>query len=168
MFHKDRPDQWEKMIGTMIEMRTLPGKYAPHPKVFVVELHPEGREPVQAEVHWDVNIDERLYKGDLRAPLAREVTGFIVNRVSGEVRLDMSDPRNSMTAQEAEFKRLEALDDEDEPAGPGESVTGPPWIVPDKCPSCGAMVDHATASIEQDPRCEFCHQPLPVEPRSRF
>jgi hypothetical protein len=42
--------------------------------------------------------------------------------------------------------------------------TGPPWHVPTHCPNCGAPVDQAKASQDRDPRCEFCHQPVPVTP----
>lgn len=42
--------------------------------------------------------------------------------------------------------------------------TGPPWVVPARCPDCGAPVDQATASRDPDPKCEFCRQPLPVSP----
>jgi hypothetical protein len=39
----------------------------------------------------------------------------------------------------------------------------PLWTVPAACPECGARVDQATASMAEDPRCEFCHRPLPCE-----
>jgi uncharacterized protein DUF3592 len=42
--------------------------------------------------------------------------------------------------------------------------TGPPWTVPTHCPNCGAPVDQARASRDPDPLCQFCHQPVPVEP----
>jgi Protein of unknown function (DUF3592) len=42
--------------------------------------------------------------------------------------------------------------------------TGPPWVVPTHCPNCGAPVDQAMASRDADPKCEFCHEPLPVTP----
>ena len=42
--------------------------------------------------------------------------------------------------------------------------TGPPWIVPTHCPNCGAPVDQARASVNSDPSCQFCRQPLPVSP----
>ena len=42
--------------------------------------------------------------------------------------------------------------------------TGPPWAVPAHCPNCGAPVDQAKASRDPDPLCQFCHQPVPVEP----
>lgn len=42
--------QWEKAVGNVVDKRLLPGKYPPHPKIFVVRLHPDGREPFRAEV----------------------------------------------------------------------------------------------------------------------
>jgi hypothetical protein len=41
---------------------------------------------------------------------------------------------------------------------------GPKWIVPHECPNCGAIVDQAKQGMEAEPKCEFCHQPLPLEP----
>jgi hypothetical protein len=49
------------------------------------------------------------------------------------------------------------------PARPG-ARTGPPWVVPAHCPNCGAPVDQAKASRDPDPQCQFCHQPVPVQP----
>jgi hypothetical protein len=46
------------------------------------------------------------------------------------------------------------------------AVAGPPWTVPTHCPNCGAPVDQAKASLEADPRCPFCVQPIPVSPLS--
>jgi hypothetical protein len=43
-------------------------------------------------------------------------------------------------------------------------AVGPPWTVPTNCPTCGGPVDQATASVDRDPHCEFCHEPLPVSP----
>jgi len=57
---------------------------------------------------------------------------------------------------------------EDEPAGDDDSVTGPPWLVPNHCPNCGAAVNKATASMDLEPRCGYCHQPRPAQPRARF
>ena len=47
---------------------------------------------------------------------------------------------------------------------PAGAVTGPPWAVPTHCPNCGAPVDQARASRDRDPLCQFCHDPIPVEP----
>ena len=44
------------------------------------------------------------------------------------------------------------------------AVTGPPWRVPTECPTCGARVDQAVSSKQADPKCPFCHEPIPVEP----
>ena len=37
----------------------------------------------------------------------------------------------------------------------------PQWTVPAICPECGARVDQFTGSKAADPRCEYCHIPLP-------
>jgi hypothetical protein len=42
--------------------------------------------------------------------------------------------------------------------------TGPPWVVPERCPNCGAPVDQVKASQDRDPLCGFCQQPVPVRP----
>jgi hypothetical protein len=49
--------------------------------------------------------------------------------------------------------------------GPGPSVpqSGPPWVVPDQCPNCGARVDQAAASHDASPHCAYCNTPLPVQ-----
>jgi hypothetical protein len=46
-------------------------------------------------------------------------------------------------------------------------ASGPPWDVPADCPNCGAPVDQAKASVEPDPQCRFCENPIPVTPRGR-
>jgi hypothetical protein len=38
------------------------------------------------------------------------------------------------------------------------------WRVPSHCPDCGAPVDTAAACMAEDPMCDFCRRPLPVEP----
>ena len=38
------------------------------------------------------------------------------------------------------------------------------WRVPAHCPACGGPVDTAVACMAQDPICDHCRQPLPVEP----
>jgi hypothetical protein len=43
--------QWEKTIGNVVDKRLLPAQNPPHPKIFGVQLHPAGREPLRAEVH---------------------------------------------------------------------------------------------------------------------
>lgn len=44
------------------------------------------------------------------------------------------------------------------PAGP------PRWVVPVQCPNCGARIDQALEASAAEPRCSFCHEPLPVQP----
>ncbi|HEU5392674.1 MAG TPA: hypothetical protein VFV73_42970 [Streptosporangiaceae bacterium] len=53
---------------------------------------------------------------------------------------------------------------EQRPKAQPPARTGPPWVVPAHCPNCGAPVDQARASRDPDPLCQFCHQPVPVEP----
>ncbi len=36
-----------------------------------------------------------------------------------------------------------------------------PWVVPDHCPECGAVVDQSVASMAAHPTCPFCQNPLP-------
>jgi hypothetical protein len=52
----------------------------------------------------------------------------------------------------------------EQPAARPGAAAGPPWTVPAHCPNCGAPVDQALASRDRDPHCQFCHQPVPVEP----
>jgi hypothetical protein len=165
--HPRREEHWEPVIGNVLEMKLLPAPYTPHPKVFVVQLHPQGREPFQAEIPYNMDNWDNLYN-DLFLPEAGTVTSFVVETGSGEVRFDMSDPRNSTSAHLAEGDRLMNQLLEGKAAAPGESVTGPPWVVPAICPTCDAPVDQATATMDPDPKCAYCHQPLPVQPRARF
>jgi len=44
----------------------------------------------------------------------------------------------------------------------GAAYGGPKWDVPTHCPNCGALVDQATASYQDDPRCAFCQEAIPV------
>jgi hypothetical protein len=47
----------------------------------------------------------------------------------------------------------------------GMAASGRPrWKLPPECPNCGAKVDQAVQSAEADPRCGFCHDPIPAEP----
>jgi hypothetical protein len=51
-----------------------------------------------------------------------------------------------------------------QPAARPGARTRQPWTVPAHCPNCGAPIDQAKASRDPDPQCQFCHQPVPVEP----
>jgi hypothetical protein len=86
------------------------------------------------------------------------------------VRYDAADPNRIVIDGPALHER--ALHDyikrvqrpkEQAPARPGAGV-GPPWVVPTRCPNCGAPVDQAKASQDRDPHCLFCHEPVPVTP----
>ncbi|MGE5291000.1 MAG: hypothetical protein ACM3ML_28150 [Micromonosporaceae bacterium] len=82
------------------------------------------------------------------------------------VRYDAAD-RNRMVL-DIPALRKRALHDylqrEQRPKAQAQARTGPPWAVPAHCPNCGAPVDQAKASQDPDPLCQFCHQPVPVEP----
>jgi len=46
----------------------------------------------------------------------------------------------------------------------GQGQPTPRWRVPAHCPACGNPIDTAAACMADDPRCDHCRQPLPVEP----
>ena len=62
-----------------------------------------------------------------------------------------------------DYIKREQQQKEPSPARQGAEA-GPPWVVPARCPNCGAPVDQARASRDRDPACPFCHQPIPVSP----
>lgn len=157
--------QWQKAAGNVTGKRLLPAQYPPHPKIFVVQLHPEGREPFQAEVL--VSPDDPNWE-NLYQPQLGDVRGFIFDPASGETRFDMTDGRNSWAVQNAAADALMGTMLAGQAAPAGEAVTGPPWVVPATCPHCGAAVNQAKAAMDPEPRCEYCEQPLPAQPRARF
>jgi hypothetical protein len=40
-------------------------------------------------------------------------------------------------------------------------------VTPNNCPNCEAAVNKATATMDLEPQCGYCHQPLPTWPRAR-
>lgn len=162
--------QWEHVTGNIVDLQLLPKltgpgqQHWPSPKRYTVLLHPEGREAYRATI--DVHpID---HPDDLFFAQPGAVTGFLVDPASGQVQFDMADRRNSMKAHQTDASLVENEVLSGVVAPRGEAVTGPPWVVPAECPGCGAAVDQATAAMDLAPRCAFCHQPLPAEPRARF
>ncbi len=158
------------MVGNIVDLQLLPrlrgqGRdHWPHPKRYVVELHPVDRAPYRAEI----DIPPIDYPDDFFFSQPGDVTGFIVNPATGEVRFDMTDQRNSRAAHLAGADVLEQQLLAGVPADPGLAVTGPPWVVPATCPGCGAPVDQATQAMAPAPTCAFCDEPLPAQPRARF
>ena len=156
---------WVKVTGHVVDMRLLhTDRPAPHARIFDVRLHPQGQEPVMAEVH--LSPRDKIWD-DCYQPSKGDVRGFLYDPASGKAEFDMSDGRNSWKVQNAETDALMERMLADERADDG-SVTGPPWVVPNNCPNCGAAVNKATASMDLEPRCGYCHQPLPAQPRARF
>ena len=78
------------------------------------------------------------------------------------------DGRNSWTVQNAKADALMGAVLKNQAAPMGESVTGPPRVVPAICPTCGATGDQAKATMDLTLHCAFCHQPLPAQPHARF
>ena len=157
----DASGHWEPMPGTVTEARELDG-YPDPTMEFTVRLEPEGRPPQQAQIRYDESNEYELY-ADLYTPDAGDVTGFLVDTGSGEVRFDMSDVRNSTSA------RILARVDPEASGPPGGTAAGatpdrPRWFVPATCANCGATVDRATASMAEAPACEVCREPLPTRP----
>ena len=75
--------------------------------------------------------------------------------------LEMKALDEYLKIEEANIRRNAARAAKDAPP------TGPPWDVPAICPTCGAPVDQAKASMAADPMCVFCHQPIPAKPLAR-
>jgi hypothetical protein len=125
---------------------------------------PKMGEAVMAEVH--LSPQDKIWD-EVFQPSKGDVRGFLFDPASGKTQFDMTDGRNSWTAQNAKMTALKERMLEDEPAEDDDSVTGPPWVVPAHCPTCGAAVNKATASMDLEPQCGYCHQPLPAWPRAR-
>lgn len=176
MLHRHRHDttaNWEKANGRVVDYELLksplPGNQGPHPKRYTVELFPDGREPFEGVVVvdlYDRHYDEKY--GDLFYPSKGDVRGFLFDPASGSVDFDMTDARNSSAAQDAAAQQMMDRMLAGEPAHADEDVSGPPWVLPVNCPNCSAPVDQATEAMKLEPRCAYCHQPLPAEPRARF
>ncbi len=158
MFHGRK--HWVKVTGRIAGMEVLPRGRAPHPKLFSIELYPEDGAPVRAEILLRPDHPEHGYE-DLYFRLDKEVTGFLFNPETNEVRFDLTDPRNSRSAHVAAGAAWVDSPDygETTPAG-----SGPPWLVLPACPSCRKRVDQRLAAMGNQPLCPSCLQPLPASP----
>jgi hypothetical protein len=137
----------------------VPGPRIPYPTLVIVELHPEGSGPLRAEVHL-IPGDHNYWDPDLNFPAVGGVRGFIFDPASGETRFDLTDPRNSMAAHRAAAEALE-----NRPADqPVRVDSGPPWLVPPRCPGCGKPVSQKMAARESQPHCQNCTSALPAYP----
>ncbi len=148
--------EWVSVSGRVVEMQLLPGKTAPHPKLFIVELHPQDSAPVQAEIRVrssDSDYAEIYFSTDAEV-------GFLFNPATQEARFDRTDPRNSMSARVAAGAAWADADFSE----PKSADSGPPWLVLPACPSCRKQVDQGRAAMENQPHCPSCLHPLPAYP----
>lgn len=127
-------------------------------------IPPTGR-PFQAQIvvspyvdHWD----DFFYAG------AGDVRAVRYDPATHAATFDLTDKSNSSSAQMAAADAMESALLANKPAPLGEAITGPPWVVPATCPTCGAPVDQATMAMQPTPKCAHCEPPLPVQPRARF
>lgn len=157
MFHNHK--QWIQVSGRVLGLEVLPGKSAPHPKLFVIELHPEDSAPVRAEIRVRPGSSEHGY-GDLFYRTDKDIIGFLFNPSTGEARFDMADPRNCLSAHMAAGDAwTESMDDDQLNDG-----SGAPWLVPATCPACRKRVEQRRAAMENRPHCQSCLHPLPAFP----
>lgn len=157
--HKDRR-QWERMTGRVVNRQTLPGPRAPHPKLVTVELQPDGAAQFQAEIHL-VFADRQLWEDDLCYPEVGAVRMFLIDPGTGQVRFDMTDPRNCMSAHTAAGDAWAAAPDAFDDTPPD---SGPPWLVAAACQYCTAAVDQRWAAAQPQPHCPACGQELIAYP----
>jgi hypothetical protein len=152
--------RWVRVTGKVLGKQVVPGPRTPHAKIVTVELRPDGATPFQAQVNlvpWDPNHwDEDIYY-----PKVGDVRTFLFDPASGETRFDLTDPRNSMSANTAAGAAWAAAPDNDEPIKPD---CGPPWLVAAICPYCSVPVDQRLAAMQPQPQCQTCSQILPAYP----
>jgi hypothetical protein len=162
---------WVAAEGTIVEVRVQPGHKDPFmaPKVYVVDVRPSAGDPFRAEVQFSSHDIVGFYQPD-----AGDVTGFRVDQKSNKVEFDRSDPRNDidqrLAAADQRMRDTMAGLSSGSPLGVGlgagpmaAAANSPKWVVPAECPTCGAKVEQALAEYQDNPHCEFCHEPLPVQ-----
>jgi hypothetical protein len=159
--HKQSGDApgWVRITGKVVSIQQLPGPRAPHPKLVTVELYPEGDSPFHGEVNL-VPGDRHRWDDDLYLSMG-DTSWFVLNPATGEVRYDLTDPRNHLSAHTAGGEAWMAMD------GDGQDVkedTGPPWLVLPHCLHCGRPVSQQMAAMESEPHCQSCAQVLPAYP----
>ena len=165
--HSGNASSWLSARGNVVALDLLdsPTGSPPHPKQYTVEIHPADGPPFRAEIvvsPYDDQWDDFFYAG------VGDVRTFRYDPATHAATFDLADKGNSSAAQMAAADALEAALLADQPAPLGEAVTGPPWVVPATCPTCGAPVDQAKMAMEPAPKCAHCGQPLPAQPRARF
>jgi hypothetical protein len=161
---------WTPADGTIVEIRMEPTKGDPFfaARTYVVDLRPVTGEPRRAEVRM---VDRDLL--DIHQPTVGDVRGFKIDTKTGKVEMDHADPRNNLDMRLAAADAGQAVPGDYRTSGLSFSASAlgsqtgavvPKWVVPVECPNCGARVEQAVASMEDNPHCGFCHEPLPVQP----
>ena len=135
---------------------------------YILEVRPAGQPPFRVETKAKVPIFHKPEQGDTVTVSYEPHNHKTEIHVEGDERYDPKLIRAARKQQAAATKDAllsgapvlatagvvhytNVVDDE------------PRWRVPAACPECGARVDQAVASMADDPRCEFCHQPLPCQ-----
>ncbi len=165
MFHRQQHNnpsftRWVRVRGKVVGEQVVPGPRAPHAKIVAVELQPEGAAPFPAQVDL-VPWDPHHWEEDIYFPRIGDVRTFLFDPATGETKFDMTDPRNSMSANTVAGEAWAMAPDNDEPMKPD---TGPPWLVGVICPYCSVPVDQRMAAMQPQPTCQTCSQALPAYP----
>ena len=125
---------------------------------YAVEVRPEGEAPFRVESESKVPVNTRPKRGDVVTVDYEPKNQKAEIRIDGDERYDPDVYREKWKKEEA--ARVQALR-----SGAPLPETGPArWTVPAKCPECGASVEVSAADRSEDPRCEYCEQPLPRVP----
>ena len=153
-----------------VEDTDIHGVHWDHHK-YIVEVRPAGQAPFRAETKAKVPIRSKPQPGDLVKVTYDPKDHKVEIQLEGDSRYDPKLVRER-EKQQAAARRDALLSGAAAPAAQGVvhyENTGVVhhlgeerrWTLPAKCPECGARVDQSAAELSDDPRCEYCEQPLP-------
>jgi hypothetical protein len=118
------------------------------PKNHKTEIHIEG------DPRWDPRLVREARREREAARNRALLNGGTYETADLAMTHEIADRALSHNAEQlAELRRARAH--------PHAAQPEPQWTVPELCPECGARVDQFTGSKAEDPRCEYCHSPLP-------
>ena len=115
-------------------------------------------DPVKKKVKFDLKGDPRFDAKLLTAQKKAEHEAILA-APSGTAIADIAGPGQEAARAAAEIKADLLARGFKVAKGP----SAPRWILPTECPNCGAKIEQATKSLEENPHCNFCEQPLPVQ-----